>query len=397
MEILYTKQEIKLKATQTGQIRDFISQINWTNRLIGIKGARGAGKTTLLLQYIKTTLPHDQRTLYVSLDDLYFTANRLTDLADHFVKRGGEHLFLDEVHRYPGWSGELKNIYDDHPELKIIFTGSSIIDLKKAEADLSRRAVLYELPGLSFREYINFKCGTKIQPVPLDQLVVKHLEITRELVKQFMPIREFQGYLQHGYYPYFLEGEKEYPGKLASTINLAIETDIPSFIDLPFSNIVKIKQLLYLISQSVPFRPNIQRLSVKTGIARNTIIHYLHLLEEARLVNLLYTDIHGVGSLQKPEKIYLHHPNLMHALSGGTVESGSIRETFLLNQLLPKHQVTYPLHGDFLVDRKYTLEVGGKDKKQKQIVEIPDSFIVADNIEYGFERKVPLWLFGFLY
>jgi len=397
MEILYSKQETKLKVTQTGQIRDFIRHINCKNRLIGIKGARGAGKTTLLLQYIKITLPHDQRTLYASLDDLYFTANRLTDLADHFVKRGGEHLFLDEVHRYPGWSGELKNIYDDHPGLKIIFTGSSIIDLKKAEADLSRRAVLYELPGLSFREYINFKFGTKIQSVPLDQVVVKHLEITRELVKQFMPIREFQGYLQHGCYPYFLEGEKEYPDRLASTINLAIETDIPAFIDLPFSNIVKIKQLLYLISQSVPFKPNIQRLSEKTGIARNTIIHYLHLLEEARMINLLYSDIHGIGSLQKPEKIYLHHPNLMHALTGGTVEPGAIRETFLLNQLLPKYQVTYPARGDFFVDRKYTLEVGGKDKKQKQIVEIPDSYIVADNIEYGFERKIPLWLFGFLY
>jgi predicted AAA+ superfamily ATPase len=397
METLFAKLHDKLKNTQTGLIRDFIDQVPWKNRMIGIKGARGSVKTTLLLQYIKTKLKGNPNVLYCSLDDLYFSMNRLVDLTDDFVKRGGEHLLIDEVHRYPGWSGELKNIYDDHPGLKIVFTGSSIIDLKKAEADLSRRALLFELPGLSFRESLNFRMQKKYPAYSLEDILKQHVELTKELLKDLLPMRELPIYLRNGYYPYVFEDEENYLQRLAATINISIETDIPSFIDLPFSNIVKLKKLLYLIAVSVPFKPNIQRLSETTGMTRNTIIQYLHLLDDARMISLLYSDVHGIGYLQKPEKIYLHHPNLMYALNYNITETGAVRETFLLNQLLPKHQITYPAHGDFLIDGKHTIEVGGKHKKQKQIKTIPGSYLAADNIEYGFDRKIPLWLFGFLY
>ena len=397
METLFAKLQEKLKNTQTDLIRDFIRDVPWKNRLIGIKGARGAGKTTLLLQYIKTSLPNDPSVLYCSLDDLYFSMNRLADLAGNFVKRGGRYLLLDEVHRYPDWSAELKNIYDDHANLSVVFTGSSVIDLKKAEADLSRRALLFELPGLSFREYLNFNLRKHYQIYSFDDILTHHGELTRELLKDLLPIQELNAYLKHGFYPYFLEDRENYLQRLAATMNLSMETDIPSVIDLPFSNIVKLKKLLYLLSLSVPFKPNIQRLSEKTGITRNTVIQYLHLLEDARLIHLVYNDAQGISYLQKPEKIYLHHPNMMYAFSHGAVETGAVRETFLLSQLLQKHQVTYPAEGDFLVDGKYTLEAGGKHKKQKQIETVPDSYLAVDNIEYGFDRKIPLWLFGFLY
>jgi hypothetical protein len=370
--------------------------VDWKNRLVGIKGARGVGKTTLILQYIKQNLPADQRTLYVSLDDLYFTGNRLVDLADDFVRQGGEYLFLDEVHRYPGWSQEIKNIYDDHAHLRVVFTGSSILEINRSEADLSRRVVMYDMHGLSFREFLFFSQGLDLPVIPLQDILTGHAAISDDLVQRFKPIKEFNEYLRYGYYPYFLEGIPVYHEKLASTIHLALESDIPFVTEMPFSSVSKMKKLLYFLSTSVPFTPNIQRLSQKAEITRNTVIHYLHLLWEARIIDLLYSDIHGIGLLQKPDKIYMHHPNLMFALSS-TVDPGAVRETFVQNQIGNTHRITYSDRGDFVIDGKVVLEVGGKNKSGKQIRGMSDSYIAADNVEYGYGNKIPIWLFGFLY
>lgn len=376
--------------------RYLLEEIDFSSRMIGIKGARGAGKTTLLLQYAQKELPLDYQTLYASLDDLWFTENKLADLADTFVKQGGRHLLLDEVHRYPGWSQELKNIYDDQPDLLVIFTGSSIMHLDKAKADLSRRAVMYELHGLSFREYLSLTINVTHKKLNWENLLTNHVAIARSLVQTFRPLEHFGAYLKHGYYPYFLESVNVYSQKLEETISLALSTDLPALHDLTPGSIEKMRQLLYIIAESAPFKPNISKLSERTGVTRNTLISFLHHLEDLRIINSLYHSVSGIGVLQKPEKIFLHHPNLQYALAYSDTDIGSIRESFFINQVDAIKKVTYTSEGDFAVGRDL-FEVGGKDKQQRQLKNFKRSFIAADGIEIGHEHKIPLWMFGLLY
>jgi len=397
MEKLHQKFLKKIDNVDLSFVRSFTNKVNWENRLIGIKGARGVGKTTLLLQYIKKKLPQDNQTMYVSLDDIYFSANTLVDFVDSFVKNGGQYIFLDEVHRYKNWSAELKNIYDDYPELKVVYTGSSIIHIKKSGADLSRRSVLYTMKGLSFREFILFNKKIDFPVYKLSDLLENHVEISREIVKQIKPIVLFNEYLKIGYYPYFIESINEYHQKLAETINTVLEVDIPYMEDINFSSVSKLKKLLYVIATSVPFKPNIQNLSEKTGITRNTILLFLNYLNDAQIINLLYDDAKGVSILQKPEKIYLHHPNLQFALAPENINVGSMRESFFFNQVSDLHNINYTDKGDFLVDNKFTFEVGGKNKTKKQIAEVKNAYVVSDDLEIGYNQKLPLWLFGFLY
>ena len=396
MESLFEKYYQKHTRVSLKFKRYLLNEIDWNNRLIGIKGARGTGKTTLLLQYAKEHLPGNNETLYTSLDGLYFTENTLTDLADKFVMQGGKYLLLDEVHRYPTWSQEIKNIYDDQPDLKIIFTGSSIMHLNVSKGDLSRRAIMYELTGLSFREYLNFSEGTSLEPIRFPDLVSSHTQIAMKIVSALHPLAHFSNYLQYGYYPYFLEGTRIYPQKLAETIALAISIDLPAFHEINYSSIEKIRLLLHIISESVPFKPNVSKLSERIGISRNSLVQFIRYLEDMRIIKGLYPDTKGIGILQKPEKLYLHHPNLQYALANKNSDTGSMRESFFLNQLGHIGAISYAAEGDF-VFQNHTFEVGGKNKTNKQVKHLQKSFVAADEIEIGHGHKIPLWLFGFLY
>ena len=377
-------------------VRNSIQLLESPDRLIGIKGSRGVGKTTLLLQYLKTRLKKE-KAIYVSLDDIYFTENRLIDFIDEFVKNGGKHILLDEVHKYKNWSREIKNAYDRYTELRIIFTGSSILKIRQSNTDLSRRAVVYPLQGLSLREYINLTENKSYPSTTLNEILSNHQEIARTIWKEIKPLEKFNEYLETGYFPFFMENKATYLQKIKETIYLTIETDLPSVAEINFSNISKLKHLLYIISTSVPFKPNVQKLSERTKISRNTLKQYLHLLKEAQVIGLLFNSQKGISTLTKPEKIYFNHPNHMVSFAKSHSNPGTLRETFFYNQLSHYHTLHYTENGDFLVDRKFTFEVGGKNKTQAQIKGIKNAFLALDGIESGYKNEIPLWLFGFLY
>lgn len=377
--------------------RSLMADIDWEARLIGIKGARGVGKTTLLLQYIKKNLPINNETLFVSLDDIWFAAHTLSDLVDAFIKKGGNYLFLDEVHTYPKWAQELKNIYDNYPELKIVFTSSSLLEILNARADLSRRAVVYTLQGLSYREYLNLITGKNFTVYTLKDLLANHTTIAQQINAEIRPLQYFDAYLKNGYYPFFKEGITLYNRRLEEVINLIIEVELPQLRNIEVAYINKIKQLLHIIAQSVPFMPNISKLSTRIGINRNTLVGYLYFLQEAHIIKNLYKDAKGITQLQKPDKIYLENTNLQYVFANDHTDTGAMRETFFVNQIAYGHLTEYTHQGDFVVDRAYTFEVGGSNKTNKQIASVANAYVAADNLEYGYAHKIPLWLFGFLY
>jgi len=397
MEQLIQRFYEKYAQTNTNTIRDFINIVDWNNRMIGIKGARGVGKTTLLLQYIKKHYQPDNKVLYVSLDHFYFSDNRVYHLADEFQKRGGHLLVLDEVHRYKNWAIELKNIYDDFHDLKVIFTGSSLLHLQKSNADLSRRAVMYQMPGLSFREFVFFETGKQFPVYSLESVLNDHIKLTVDLIGKFKPLEYFSSYLQYGYYPFYLENPAAFHQKLIETIQLVVEVDIPQFEMIQTSHISYIKKLLQIIASSAPFKPNLNSISQRTGISLNTLKTYLMYLNKAGLISSLHTTAKGINSLNKPEKLFLDNTNMMFSLSGSLVNTGNARESFFLNQLKHVSKVNASKYADFLIDDTFTFEIGGANKKQKQIKGIKNSFIVKDNIEIGYENVIPLWIFGFLY
>ncbi len=397
MTTLFEKHLRKINATPMHFTRSIMDTIHWEARLIGIKGARGVGKTTLLLQYIKKNLPIDKATLYVSLDSIWFTENTLSALADQFVKQGGNYLFLDEVHKYPNWSQELKNIYDDYPELKIVFTASSLLEILNARADLSRRAVVYTMQGLSYREYVNLNLGLQLPKYTLSEILDQHVSIASEINKKIKPLQYFNDYLHHGYYPFFQEVPELYFYRIEEVLNLILEIELPLLRKVEVAYIVKLRQLLQIISQSVPFVPNVSKLSERIGVNRNTFVSYLYFLEEAHITRNLYKDAKGITQLQKPNKIYLENTNLQYALSPDQANIGTIRETFFLNQVSVHHKLEYIDESDFLVDHQYIFEIGGKSKNHKQIKNLKQSYLALDDLEYGMANKIPLWLFGFLY
>ena len=398
MEKIFEKYRKKILDTDLKFVRGIKDEINWNSRLIGIRGARGVGKTTLMLQYIKRYLKADiDTTLYVSLDNIWFSENKLSDLVDTFVKQGGTNLFIDEVHKYPLWSQELKNIYDDYPELKIVFTGSSMLEILNARADLSRRAISYRMQGLSYREYLGIKLGKIFPKYDLKEIISKHSQISEEIVSQIKPLQYFSPYLKTGYYPFFKEHDELYVNRVEEVVNMILEIELPLLRNVDVAYITKIKQLLFIISQSAPFIPNISKLSERIGINRQTLLSYLFYLNEAGLINSVYKDATGVNILQKPDKVFLENTNLMYAFKGDKTETGNMRETFFVNQLKYNHQLEYALQGDFIIDKKQTFEVGGKNKTNEQIKNLKNAYIVADDIEFGYNNKIPLWLFGFLY
>ena len=387
----------KIAQTDTTFVRSLMNEIEWKARLIGLKGARGVGKTTLLLQHIKLFHPLDGSVLYASVDNIWFSEHRLYDMASEFAKRGGKYLFLDEVHKYPNWSQELKNIYDDLPELKVVFTGSSLLEILNAKSDLSRRAIVYEMQGFSFREYLNRNENLTLPILSLEDILTNHLSLSQQILSQVKVLKYFPEYLKNGYYPFYNELPSLYHSRINEVVNLIIEIEIPQLRGVDSAYVYKIKQLLYVTSESAPFIPNITKLSERIGITRNSLLIYLNALHESRLTFSAQKPGNGMNILQKPDKVYLENPNLMYALADKQTDIGNVRETFFANQLRKNHQVNLSEAGDFLIDGKYTFEVGGKDKGKKQIATLENAYIVADNIEYGMGNKIPLWLFGFLY
>lgn len=378
--------------------RELERKINWNARLISVRGSRGTGKTTLFLQHIKKTFSNNlNKVLYVNLDNIYFSNNTLVELAEKFASRGGTHLFIDEVHKYENWSKEIKNLYDDFPELHIAFTGSSLLEILNGRADLSRRTLVYELTGLSFREYLSLIKAHDFPIFTLEEILKNNEQISAEIASKIKPFEFFDDYLSFGYYPYFLEGKDNYFNRLNETLNMIIEVELPMLRGLEIAYIPRIKKLLAVIGESAPFIPNITQLAAKIGISRQTLLIYLKYLEDAKLINQLYKKSRGLSVLEKPEKILMENTNLIELFNGENANTGSRRETFVLNQLLHSHKVDFSEESDFFVDSKYTFEVGGKNKKRKQIQEIPDSYIIADDIEFGTDRRIPIWLLGFMY
>jgi predicted AAA+ superfamily ATPase len=304
---------------------------------------------------------------------------------------------LDEVHHYKNWPQEIKNIYDRYPSLNVIFTGSSILHLSKGASTLSRRAVMHHLPGLSFREYMVFAWGVTFPVLSLEELLNNHVELAKPVWKKIKPLEAFHEYLATGYYPYFIENPGTFDLKLRESLMKVLESDLPYVTRMDYTNLDKIKQLLYVISQSVPFKPNIEKLSEKLHVGKNTLKLYLMYLNDASIINTLYSSKKGMTLLTKPEKIYLHHPNLMSCLAAGNAEVSNMRESFFLNQVKHFHTVQYPEQADFLVDNKWLFETGGKNKGKKLIQGQSNAFLALDGIETGYGNTIPLWLFGFLY
>ncbi|MCR5125764.1 MAG: AAA family ATPase [Treponema sp.] len=398
MEKLIERFRKKISATDLNFVRSLESQINWDARLVCIRGSRGTGKTTLMLQHIKKDFADNLgKVIYVSLDNLYFADNSLLDFVDNFVKRGGKYLFLDEVHKYPDWSRVIKNIYDDYPELHVAFTGSSLLEILNARSDLSRRALVYNLQGLSFREYLKLVANVDFPILSLKEIIEDNENLSAEIVSKIKPFEFFDGYLRHGYYPYFLEGLDDYYSRLNETVNMILEIELPLLRNIDISYLVKIKKLLTVIGKSAPFIPNISELSSHIQISRQTLLQYLQYLEESKLIYQVFKESRGLGTLEKPDKIFLENTNLMFLLGKAETNIGNVRETFAFNQLSYNHNVLFSEQSDFFVDKTYTFEVGGKNKKRKQIKDVPDSYILADDIEFGTDRRIPLWVLGFLY
>jgi predicted AAA+ superfamily ATPase len=397
MENLYTNYRKRIDSEKSFYLRYLHNDIDWNERMIGIIGARGAGKTTLMIQHIRETFTDRNKALYVSLDNLWFSNHSLTELCDHFCAFGGTHIFIDEIHRYPNWAIELKNIYDNFPELHIVFTGSSILEIYKSDADLSRRAMKHELHGLSFREYLALENVMDIKPFSLDEILRNHTNIASDISSSLKILPLFKAYLEHGYYPFYRESIKNYFSKLENVVNTIIEIDLPSIEKIDYNGVYNIKKLLMILSSLVPYTPNIEKLSNEMNLNRASTLKYLTYLNKAELINVLLPANKGMSMLTKPEKIYLNNTNLLYALTGTRVDEGNLRETFFMNQLMVGHKVTVAKKGDFLIDGKYTIEVGGKNKSFDQIKDLTDSFVVADNLEIGWGNKIPLWLFGFCY
>lgn len=390
MRTLVARYRNILKNVDTSYVRNIHSTIPWNDRLIAILGARGVGKTTLVLQHIKLYEDVDT-TLFVYADDLWFSTHSLVTLAEIFYTNGGRALYIDEIHKYKNWSQEIKNIYDQYPDLKVRYTGSSILDLQKGSHDLSRRVLEFQMHGLSFREYVALRYGADIPIHTLEQVLANKIEFP---YTDYRPVALFKEYLRQGYYPYFKE--PGYELRLTKTINAILEVDIPKFAELSISASEKLKTLLYIVAQSVPFKPNYSKIARDLDMHRNAVSDLMVWLDKADLINILRDDVEGYKLLGKVNKIYLNNPNLAYALSDDEPNIGNIRETIFLAWLRATHKVTASSVSDFKVG-KYTFEVGGKKKGQHQINDVEHAYVVKDDIEYGHLNEVPLWAFGLLY
>lgn len=388
-ESLYAYMRLQLELTCSDFHRYLYNDVNWNARMIAITGARGVGKSTMVLQYVKTQIS-DCKVLYISADHTFFTTHTLVEVADDFSKEAGSLLVIDEVHKYPDWSRELKQIYDTHPDMKVIFTGSSVLDIIDGVADLSRRVLHYTMYGLSFREYLGLFHHISVPKYSLEEI----LDGKAHIEGMLHPLPAFREYLSEGYYPFAIEGD--FPLRMQNVITKTIESDIAQYAGLRATTAKKLKKMLAVISGLAPYKPNADNLALEIGISRNSVQDYLSLLERAQLIGQLRDDTGGIRGLGKVEKVYIDNPSLMRVLSGGKTDVSNMRETFFYNQMRVKNDVISSRQSDFKIE-KYTFEVGGRKKGKKQIEDIPDSFIVKDDIEFAQGNVIPLWAFGLNY
>ena len=398
MEALFKKHKMLISQINTGIVRDMMHSVNWEKQLVAIRGSRGVGKTTLIRQYIKQKFGISAgEALYCVMDSMYFANHTLLELAEQFHLMGGTHLFLDEVHRYPTWSREIKEIIDLYPNMKITFTGSSLIQILNADADLSRRVLSYTMEGLSFREYLQFYKGIHIPVYSLEDILTNYDDICAETNKLCHPQPLFEEYLRVGYFPFYDGEEEEYYSRIENVIDFIVGQELPQFCGVDAANTRKVKALIQFLADSVPYELNIAKLSARLELNKNTVLSYINSLGRAELLLLLYSDSKTITRLQKPDKIYLHDPNMFYALGYGE-KIGTIRECFLINQLSVNHTVEYGKEqGDFIIDGNITIEVGGPDKTFVQVANIPNSYIFADRIELPVGKKLPLWMAGLGY
>ena len=398
MEALFKKHKMLISQINTGIVREMMHSVNWEKQLVAIRGSRGVGKTTLIRQYIKQKFGISAgEALYCVMDSMYFANHTLLELAEQFHLMGGTHLFLDEVHRYPTWSREIKEIIDLYPNMKITFTGSSLIQILNADADLSRRVLSYTMEGLSFREYLQFYKGIHIPVYSLEDILTNYDDICAETNKLCHPQPLFEEYLRVGYFPFYDGDEEEYYSRIENVIDFIVGQELPQFCGVDPANTRKVKALIQFLADSVPYELNIAKLSARLELNKNTVLSYINSLGRAELLLLLYSDSKTITRLQKPDKIYLHDPNMFYALGFGE-KIGTIRECFLINQLSVNHTVEYGKEqGDFIIDGNITIEVGGPDKTFVQVANIPNSYIFADRIELPVGKKLPLWMAGLVY
>lgn len=403
MDSLFRKSDRLLANTQTEIIRDKMNEIHWNAQLVTIMGAKGVGKSTLIKQYLKQKYRlGDRRILYCSADTVDFSMRTLVGLAEEFSIRGGELLAIDEIHKYKSgttdWSSEIKEIHELYPDLKLIVSGSSLLRLREGDADLSRRAVKYTMPGLSFRESLRFYHGLEFKRWALDDILAHPYDLWQEVSSKCKPVVLFKEYLEKGYYPFLLEGEGEYYTKIEQVVNYIIETELPQICKVDVANVRKLQALIALICSEVPFELNANKIAAAIEIGRDTVVEYLKYLGDAKVLNLLYSDKKKIGKLSKPDKIYLENPNILYALTPTKAEIGTLRETFAICSLSESHTVEYgKAQGDFKVDGKYTFEIGGRSKGFSQIAGVENSYIFADDWDMPDGAKLPLWMLGFLY
>lgn len=396
IEQLFTTSNRRVNAVPTAFHRYMYDKTDWSDRLISITGPRGCGKTTVMLQHIKEDLEERGAALYVSLDNLWFAAHDIKEVVEYHYTHGGKFLFLDEVHYFPMWQRLIKNLYDEYPDLKIAFTGSSMLQIDHAQADLSRRLAPYKMQGMSFREYLKFEGLYDMDALSLDDLISNHLQIAMEITGKLKILPIFEKYCKTGYYPFYKEAGKIYGQRLMMVANQILESDYPAIEEVSIGTIRKARKMLMLLAESVPQVINMSKLFRELETDRNQGLKMLYALQRSGLVRLLRDDTKSVNRMSRPDKIYLDNPNLMYALSA-RVDIGTLRETFFVNQLSAVSEVNYPKQGDFLVSHKYLFEVGGHNKSFEQIKDQPDSYLALDGIEIGHGNRIPLWMFGLLY
>lgn len=396
MDTLKRQYKMLLKHVSTKHVRDFYNVVSWGTRLIGIKGARGVGKTTLMLQRIKLAFDNPDEALYVSLDDIWFASHTLPELAEKAVSEGITHLFIDEVHRLRGWERQIKNIYDFYPGLHVVFTGSSLLEIDHSIADLSRRCLIYSLPGLSLREYLEFQ-EISMPKHPLDDILYNHNRIASELTNNVDILKYFNEYLRHGFYPFcFGDTESDYLTRVNNMVASVIDYDIPAVENVEYATLVKTKQLLTVMASQTPSPINAKATSEMLGITSNQLVKLLSLLQRSGILRLLYYKAErNPRSMSKPQKVLFDNPSILYGL--GYADKGKVRESFFASMVSQDHEVAYPKEGDLLVDNRYLFEIGGAKKGFDQIRDMPDSFVAADDIQIGFGNKIPLWMFGLLY
>ncbi len=370
--------------------------INWDARVIGIKGERGVGKTTMLLQRIKEKYVNPDDTFYMSLDHYWFKTHTLQDLVTFLYNHGITEMYIDEVHKYKDWSSILKNLVDQYADLRIVYTGSSLLEIDNSKVDMSRRQTPYILKGMSFREYLQYEGILQMEAVPLEVLLSNHAAVAMNIISKTKVLKEFNKYMEHGVYPFYKESGSDFLVRLKEVVNTVIESDLPAVEKITYETIEKCKKLFMIIAENVPLQPNVERLAQSLSTTRDTLLSILYNLDKAEVLALHTVELKGYKKLVNPAKIYLGNTNLMYAFTP-KVEVGTLRETFFIDQLSAVSTVQMPTKGDFLIDGKYLFEVGGPSKDFEQIAGIKNSYIGADEIETGYGAIIPLWMFGLLY